>query len=103
MQANEDKRFCWKPPKAGWIKINIDGAVDLLNNVAGTRLIRLMARDHKGKFRATRLRKYNNIQDSFTIELLGCWDAIVFAREHVAGLPKGYTKYEVVHTLWQHR
>lgn len=37
----------WKPPEAGWIKVNTDGAVDFVNGRAGAGMI---VRDDQGQF-----------------------------------------------------
>ena len=81
-----NRRESWKSPEDNWIEINTDGAIDLMQSVAGAGLV---ARVHQGNFRIACLRKCTNIKDPFTIELLACRDADVFAKM------QGYQKVQI--------
>jgi hypothetical protein len=45
----------------------------------------LVARDYRGKFIAAACRKYSNIRDPFTIELIACRDTVLFAKDRGSG------------------
>lgn len=66
----------WKAPETGWIKINCDGGVGLVQGCAGAGMV---ARDHTGSFIRSRCNKYVSVSDSFAIKLLACRDALLLA------------------------
>lgn len=69
----------------GWLKINVDGAIDSMLALAGTGIV---IRDAEGQFCKGVCRKYRALNDPFTLELTACRDAMVLAMD------SGYT-----HTL----
>lgn len=64
--------------QGGVLKIDSDGAVVFGRGVAGAGLV---VRNHAGEFAAATCRRDNNNVDPFTIELIACRDAMVFAME----------------------
>jgi hypothetical protein len=67
----------WKRPIEGWIKLNSNGALNVVDNMAGTGVI---ARDHSGNFVLVECRRYEYIVDPGMVELLACRDAVFLAR-----------------------
>ena len=66
----------WARPALGWMKLNTDGAQNLLDGVAGAGIV---ARDNKGKFLTAECRRYDHISDPSTVEMLACRDAVMLA------------------------
>lgn len=85
------------PPALGWVKINVDAALDfrLGNADAG-----MVARDCQGLLLSGYCRKYGHIQDPFSIELVACRDALLMAQN------KGYARViletgcQLIDTMW---
>lgn len=72
-------RHRWQAPVVGWVKANIDGAVDRSNACSG---VGIVMRDHNGLFQRAKCIRYPVPYDPYTIELTACRDAMVLAREH---------------------
>ncbi|XBI75297.1 hypothetical protein VPH35_068680 [Triticum aestivum] len=73
----------WKPPGAGWLKINTDAALDG-NGVSSA--IGLVARGHDGELKLARGRKLPGVTDPYCAELLAVREAVRLAME------KGWTR-----------
>jgi hypothetical protein len=67
----------WKRPEHNWMKLNCDGALDFNSKAAGAGMV---ARDCTGAFVLAECRRYENIIDPGTAEILACRDAILLAR-----------------------
>lgn len=68
----------WSPPAEGYLKINVDAAVQREIEVAS---IGMVIRDHKGTFVEGRVRKLLNQDSVFAVEAMGVCEAVDWAVE----------------------
>jgi hypothetical protein len=77
MKLNTNKEESkWCSPAHGTMMLNKDGAIDLSRGIAGAGIV---VRNNVGEFLAAACRRYNYVDDPFTIELLACRDAMLVA------------------------
>jgi ribonuclease HI len=68
----------WKAPPSGWYRCNTDGA---FYSDQGTGASGVALRDDTGLFVGGQAKWYPNGLDALTLEVLACWDGVVYARD----------------------
>ncbi|CAM0872492.1 unnamed protein product [Alopecurus aequalis] len=66
----------WEPPEEGWLKINIDAAVEAILGKGGTGMV---ARNCTGEFVFAKSIPYEGVTDPETLQVLACRDALAAA------------------------
>ena len=74
VKASSEVGHCWRPPEAGWVKINVDGALDpiKLNGGGGG-----VARSHVA-FLGAWSKPFVGISDPLVAELLALREGVIF-------------------------
>jgi ribonuclease HI len=88
----------WSRPRAGWRKMNCDGALNAAGAMAGAGVV---ARDENGSFVVAECRRYDHIIDPEIAEVLACRDALVLAQSRGWNHIEVETDCQTVVGMWK--